>query len=387
MKSELEKNKFFVIKNFISSETAKKLSKEFENYCDQNPLVSDDITPNTPSHYNYISFLELLCEKTTEVSDIIKEKVFPTFCYARVYKNGDILPKHLDRDACEISLTLHLDGDADWNFYVEDNEGKEVSISLKSGDAIIYLGCDVLHWRNPYEGQKYTQVFLHYVRSRGSKNYAFFDNVDLNFFKTNDKKRHHYKEIKNTRKVQEEIDVGDIEKYIIKYDDVLSPELCNKIIEEYKNSFNIDHYREKNIKNLSKILISSPINWKINYHTKKNIDCKIYDSLNNIIRSYSSTFPDVEVSKDSGYELVKYNVGQYCSEHVDSSVDSNRVLSVYLCLSDNYGGGEYAFFGKKRKFKLDQGSALIFPSNFLFPHETLPVSSGTKYSLVSWFVS
>ena len=40
---------------------------------------------------------------------------------------------------------------------------------------MIYLGCDVVHWREPFPGQCYQQVFLHYVRSRGKYATACFD--------------------------------------------------------------------------------------------------------------------------------------------------------------------------------------------------------------------
>jgi len=30
------------------------------------------------------------------------------------------------------------------------------------------------------------------------------------------------------------------------------------------------------------------------------------------------------------------------------------------------------------------GEMIIFPSNFLFPHEIKPIKKGTRYSFVSW---
>ena len=35
-------------------------------------------------------------------------KLFPTYTYFRVYKNGDVLEKHKDRPSCEISVSLSL---------------------------------------------------------------------------------------------------------------------------------------------------------------------------------------------------------------------------------------------------------------------------------------
>ena len=40
------------------------------------------------------------------------------------------------------------------------------AINLKPGDAVIYKGCDVKHWREPYEGDYHIQTF-HYVDANG----------------------------------------------------------------------------------------------------------------------------------------------------------------------------------------------------------------------------
>ena len=38
--------------------------------------------------------------------------------------------------------------------------GKE--IELENGDAVIYKGCDLEHWREPFKGEVCVQTFLHY---------------------------------------------------------------------------------------------------------------------------------------------------------------------------------------------------------------------------------
>ncbi len=42
----------------------------------------------------------------------------------------------------------------------EGREGKEVK--LEQGDLIVYRGCELEHWREPYQGTQLSQVFLHY---------------------------------------------------------------------------------------------------------------------------------------------------------------------------------------------------------------------------------
>ena len=68
MKNALIENNYIVLPNFISKERASNLSFEFLKHCKENNLEGDSQAPNSYSAYNYTSFLELLCEKTPEIS-------------------------------------------------------------------------------------------------------------------------------------------------------------------------------------------------------------------------------------------------------------------------------------------------------------------------------
>ena len=168
-------NNYLYIPNFIDLVRAKDLADEFYIYTEKNNSPGDKQVPNSSCESNFIDHLELLCEKTPEISKIIGETVLPTYTYARVYRHGAVLKKHTDREACEISVTLHLDGDEEWPIFIETPSGNAVSINLKVGGAMLYLGHTAPHWRTAFGGQKYTQVFLHYVRGRGDNARAFFD--------------------------------------------------------------------------------------------------------------------------------------------------------------------------------------------------------------------
>jgi|TARA_R100000479_G_scaffold96291_1_gene47723 hypothetical protein len=124
----------------------------------------DDQVPGTYSHYSDVLMDTLLVEVHPIMEKKTKLKLFPTYSYCRVYKKGDVLERHKDRPSCEISTTLNLGGD-NWPIYLEPS-GKEglkgVKINLKQGDMLIYSGCELEHWREPFEGEECTQVFLHY---------------------------------------------------------------------------------------------------------------------------------------------------------------------------------------------------------------------------------
>ena len=106
----------------------------------------------------------------------------PTYSYARAYKKGDELRRHKDRPSCEISTTVHLGGDP-WPIFIDgtgaDNvidEYKKIikpnapagtRVDLEVGDMLVYSGCELEHWREPFEGDSCGQVFLHYNNVKG----------------------------------------------------------------------------------------------------------------------------------------------------------------------------------------------------------------------------
>ena len=125
---------------------------------------NDEQVPETYSNYSDIAMETLLKGLKPLMEDETGLKLYETYSYARIYKKGDILKRHKDRYSCEFSTTLNLGGD-NWPIYLEPSgeEGKEgKKISLTQGDMLIYKGCEVEHWREPFTGENCAQVFLHY---------------------------------------------------------------------------------------------------------------------------------------------------------------------------------------------------------------------------------
>jgi hypothetical protein len=180
MNKNLVDNNYLIIPNFISAYRSNKLREEFLRFSEDNCLTTDNQYSNSRGFYNYISFLEILCEKTPKVSEVLEETVLPTYAYSRICENGSTVNPHIDGDACEISLILHLGGDNSWKTCIKTPSGQDQYIILNPGDAMIYLGCEKNYWREKYKGNEYVEVSLHYVRSRGDKFYAYFDKAVTN---------------------------------------------------------------------------------------------------------------------------------------------------------------------------------------------------------------
>ena len=175
-----KKNKYEIIKKAISPDLAEFCYAYFLNkrsvakflfeqrYINPFEIMfgtwTDAQVPNTYSHYSDIVMETLLRALVPRMEKHTGLKLHPTYSYARLYKNGDILHRHIDRFSCEISTTLHLGGDP-WSFFIEPSgtvNKAGIKLNLKPGDMIVYKGCELEHWREPFTGQNCGQVFLHY---------------------------------------------------------------------------------------------------------------------------------------------------------------------------------------------------------------------------------
>ncbi len=392
-------NNYLVVKNFIDIKRSKSLSDEFNSFCDKNNVLGDDQALNSSSVYNYISFLELLCEKTPEISKICGETVLPTYSYARTYRKGSVLKKHTDKDQCEVSLTVNLGSDRPWLIWIETPNSDKHNIMLSPGDALLYMGCDAPHWRDEYDGEWYTQVFLHYVFSRGNRVNSYFDKSHLGI-----NCDQHGNKVEKTLEESKIIKTPELivkpsirsqtklEDFIVVLDSLVPDELCNRIISEYKDC---DLWKDTsvgggevnpNVRSCSVLNISEENTLQYNTQYRKQLDSDFFLSASQALQKYKEKFPDANVDIDTGYDLLRYKEGQFYIQHTDSFKLQQRAISCSFSLNDDYEGGEFAFFDREIVIKTKKGDAILFPSNFMYPHEVMPVTSGTRYSIITWYV-
>jgi predicted 2-oxoglutarate/Fe(II)-dependent dioxygenase YbiX len=169
--------------------------------------------------------------------------------------------------------------------------------------------------------------------------------------------------------------------------------LCDSILEEFSNSqewvdtvVGSNAEINKNIRNCQTIVISYPHIIQKNNEVRHKLDNAMFDCAAKCIQEYNDKFSYCKIEQDSGYELLKYFEGCFYTEHTDSFKDRPRAVSCSFILNDDFEGGEFAFFGKELIYKLEKGDALMFPSNFMYPHEVMPVTKGTRYSIITWFI-
>lgn len=118
--------------------------------------------------------------KTLENNFLQDIKLFPTYWYDRLYYPGTELKRHTDWIACDISVTLQVNTTLKqpWTFYGKTKSGKEVGFDMENGDAVLYAGCDIEHWREPMPGKHgdwHHQLFLHYAVMNSERCKEFID--------------------------------------------------------------------------------------------------------------------------------------------------------------------------------------------------------------------
>lgn len=164
----LEQKKYKYVKNMLSPDMVEFLTsyslKNFTQGDSQAPLSSANHSRSSDIYRHVIHHLLPIMEKETNL------KLKPIYSYNRIYLGGAELKKHTDREACEISASITL------KYFYQDVNYKwplcmgDIPIIIKTGDGVIYKGCEIEHWRPIFNQPKeywHHQLFIHYVDLKG----------------------------------------------------------------------------------------------------------------------------------------------------------------------------------------------------------------------------
>ena len=179
-------------------------------------------------------------------------------------------------------------------------------------------------------------------------------------------------------------------KWIGYYQNIVSDSLCDKLINYSDN--------QKTLKP-STYSTSSGKSERSNQRVKMDDGWfrngeKYYDDIKNcfmtVIKKYREKHEDFVCQRHTDFRMNKYSEGGFMSRHVDNIHHSHGQeygypqASALLFLNDDYEGGHFHISGLRYETK--KGSAIIFPSNFMFPHEVNLITKGTRYSIVTWLM-
>jgi len=170
------KENYKIIKGLIDKNVCLAMARRLEQL-----LVNDIYRPPdsqcklSPAFYGV--FNDELEHYRSAIENAIDAKLYPVYTYSRIYQEGEYLLPHFDRPGAELSLTVTLDYDKFiWPIWFQDDNGAFQEVILDIGDALIYKGSLISHFRHPMHGQDFQhQTFFHYVYADGPFNHLKYD--------------------------------------------------------------------------------------------------------------------------------------------------------------------------------------------------------------------
>jgi hypothetical protein len=168
--------KYGIIKNLISKDIRNQMI-DLMDFLKDHSMHMDDyddiIGIKVPAYYGIFNSIQL--NVLPKIEEVFNVELVPTYNYSRIYYNDSILKKHIDRPACEYSITINLYQEKGiWPIWMKDNNGYK-ELNLEPGDAGYYKGCEVLHWREKNTKGIGYQSFMHYVDKNGKYSDQSYD--------------------------------------------------------------------------------------------------------------------------------------------------------------------------------------------------------------------
>lgn len=361
---------------FLAPDEAAEMSAALKRMVAEGMTDHDDQVPNSDSVHGAPAIDALLEAMLPKMQELTGKTLLPTYAYARIYRPGAVLEKHTDRAACEISVTLCVGYDgAPWPIFISDGQpGSERNVArltMNPGDALIYRGCEKMHWRDAYtEGQWQAQIFLHFVDAQGPWRDEKYDRR---------KRLGHHEEPDGLCRL---------------ISGALSREACAGLVRHFEamageqagigggqGATTID----TSVRDVTRFSVSSAAG--------------IGATLAGIGLDANANFYAFDIRGSNQSEALRYlapaegeaKPGGHYNGHIDVFISPGsraptRKLTVLALLNDDFEGGRFFISdGDHRKYPLGKaGDVLVFPS-FLV-HGVEPVTKGTRWSVVGWLV-
>lgn len=159
--------KLLKVRAAIGEELLRMLIARFKMLRISNSLVPDQQVQESSVIYADPVFDTLLSLLLPKIEGLVGHDLHPTYSFARLYSANSVLKRHVDRAACEISVSIPIWSDSgtfDPIFFEIDDERK--AVELEPGDIVLFRGCELPHWRDPATSEHFL-IFLHYVNAAG----------------------------------------------------------------------------------------------------------------------------------------------------------------------------------------------------------------------------
>ena len=360
---EFKNNKYVYLPELLTKDTCDELAKQLEFLVLNNKSTIDEQCPKSQAVYGVPAFEHLMEQLLPTFEQVSGKKLYPTYAYARLYSPGEVLESHVDRPACEISATITLGfNGAAWPIYMGSTPEKAAKIAMAVGDAVLYKGCEVPHWREKYtEGTWQAQVFLHYVDANGPFSSQKYDGRLM--LSNHDKATYEF----------------------IAIHDALPVSACQKIIDscEAQTAGELAAIGDGNYGVIDKSI-----------RDVRKVQLPVYRGIGATMAGIglvaNKDLWNFDITHANQCDYLRYDKDGHYKAHVDTFMDpkstETRKLTVLVFLNDDFEGGRLFLQNGHEKIYPPQrpGTILVFPSFMV--HGVEPVTKGIRRSIVTWMV-
>jgi predicted 2-oxoglutarate/Fe(II)-dependent dioxygenase YbiX len=411
-----DENGYVVLQNVLTKENCDELVQHMFKLYEDGKLIKDAQCPLSDAVYGDPIFDNLLQHIAIPLGKAIGKKLLPTYSYARIYRNGDTLKKHLDRAACEISTTLTLgyDAKANWPIHISNKEGtNETAVTMEPGEMAAYKGTEMLHWRKEFKGNWHIQVFLHFVDADGPHADQAMDGRQNIAAEVVTPEQVNQVDVNSINlKSDNEVTIPDpiFGGMILPSTDIKFPGYfpinsetfpgmmltdleCDKIIQiakdSYSSSASVGTEGKKNKGNITKSIRSAEVFSVENTEENRWLFKKVASAVS-VVNALHFEYDITSINHS--LQLIHYASDADIPGHYDWHVDAGngssatRKISFTAQLSDpeSYTGCDLIIdnHGTKIEAVRERGSISLFPS--YMPHVVSPIETGDRYALVIW---
>ena len=179
--------------------------------------------------------------------------------------------------------------------------------------------------------------------------------------------------------------------FIFAFDNALPGFLCDNMVErfeqhgdeQYEGRVGSQLNQNSLLKKTTDLVVSGKAHWK-------DVDNNLFRSLALAIRAFQKEFTffkDMQQFKDMGYNLQRYQAGEYYHWHVDADNPqlADRQLVAIWYLNDVEGeGGETEFVYQGVQVRPEKGKLILFPPFWTHQHRAVTLQQGRKYIATTW---
>jgi len=190
----------------------------------------------------------------------------------------------------------------------------------------------------------------------------------------------------------EKLKINEIESgsFIFECNNALPDFICDDVVARFETD-SANHYQGRvgsemlkntSLKKTTDLAITGKDNWQ-------DVHNNLFRSLSLALQSFRTNYPyftDLKRFRDLGYNVQRYQAGEYYDWHVDADSPplAERQLVAIWYLNDVEQGGTTDFYHQGISVTPSKGKLILFPPFWTHQHRAATVEQGVKYIATTW---